>query len=100
MTEYRISLSSSGGLRLHVNGRRSLDLPPTEAAMRHLVTMLRHADSGDEQPRGYIHQFPTQAILDAWFRADAQRQRANAERETRDHAAALGIDLAALEISL
>lgn len=116
--EITISLSPSGGIRLRVpDQRRSLDIPVTFAEriecpccgekttqtieaqpLRTLKRILRaaqeHRTGRDE--RGHIGAFPTQAVLDAWMKADAQKK----IEDERAKFAAKGIDIDALEFRL
>jgi hypothetical protein len=94
--ELRITLAPDGGIRLILPSRRTLDLGPTTAALRYIQHILRDANSGKRDQRGYIAEFPTQHVIDIWKRQDAEK-RLEAEKERFK---GLGIDVERLDISL
>jgi hypothetical protein len=118
MTELRISLSPTGGIRLHLpDQRRTLDIPiefqekvececcgerfispivykPLRDLKRLLVEAAGH--DPNHPKKGYIGAFPTQAVLDAWLAADAKKQAADTEAKWAEK----GIDVKALEFKL
>lgn len=119
MTQLSISLSPSGGLRLQLPGRRTLDIeittnekivcgccgeaqrvPVTPAGLRAIKRILHDADSGTRDQPGYIGQFPTQAVVDAWLKADARDKEADALARDRAAVDAMGIDLEKVEFEL
>jgi hypothetical protein len=113
-----ISLSPTGGLRLHLPTGRTLDVstdtnervcctecgetfrtPVEPASLKAVKRILHDADAykpHHEKP-GYIGAFPTQAVLDAWSKA-------NAKKRVEDTKAAIvekyDIDLDTLDIAL
>jgi hypothetical protein len=115
--ELRISLSPTGGLRLHIpDAKRTLDIPVeyaervecpccgetstvpvTTAALRTIKRLLRNADEYRGEPaRGHIGAFPTQAVLESWMRADAQRK----IEDEKAKWAAKGVDVNELKFEL
>lgn len=111
MTEITITLSPSGGIRLHIpDGRRTLDIPvvfservectccgerytaqieaqPLRTIKRILKGAAEHREGHDQ--RGHIGAFPTQAVIDAW-KAEDERKKAV---DLKAKYAAKGIDL-------
>jgi hypothetical protein len=72
------------GLRVHLPSGRSIDLSATSAGVKFLEKMLRDAAVSAPPQRGYIGPYPTQAIAEAWERAERERERkAEEEREAR-----------------
>lgn len=116
--EIRISLSPSGGLRLHVpNAKRTLDIPVDYAekvqcqccgettkqtvsstALRTIKRILRNASEfvPARELSGHIGAFPTQAVIDAWIKQDEERKVADEKQKW----ATKGIDLEKLEFKL
>lgn len=115
--ELRVSLSPTGGLRLHIpDAKRTLDIPVEYAekvecpccgekstttvsstALRTIKRLLRNAEDYTGSPeRGHIGAFPTQAVLDAWLRADARRK----VEDEKTKWAEKGVDVDALEFRL
>lgn len=109
-----ISLSPDGGLRLHLPSghARYLDIsvsttekctctecgettrvPIEPASLKAIRRILRDAASGKRDAPGYIGEFPTQAVIDAWMKQKEEESIAAASER-------LGVDLAALEITL
>lgn len=126
MTEIRLSLSPTGGIRLHTGRGRTLDIPMTfkeriececcgeryvasiEAQpLRILKRILQDAESGKRDQPGYIAEFPTQAVIDAWSKKDkkdkeeaARKRAAQKAAEEKAAWAAQGIDLGKMEFKL
>ena len=102
MSDITLSLSPSGDIRLHLpTGRqRFVDVTASEAGARFIVKILRDQASGKRDDRGYIGEFPTQHIIDAWLRADAQTQAKEAAERARTEASMRGIDLNKVEFKL
>lgn len=104
--EISISLSPDGGLRLHLpTGRqRTLDVPATGQGARFIVKMLKSVSEGKRDEPGHIGEFPTQAVVETWLRQDrdarAKAAAKAAAQTARDAAAARGIDLDKLNITL
>lgn len=113
-----ISLSPSGGLRLHLPQGRTLDVEvaPTErvcctecgeifrapvqtASLKAVKQVLHDAASyvkGKEKP-GYIGPFPTQAVLDVWAK---EFKKKHDEESIAAASERLGVDIEKLEISI
>jgi hypothetical protein len=98
-----LSLAPSGDLRLHLPSGRFLDFTDSVGGLRTIKKILSEATAGLCDQRGYIGEFPTQHVIDAWLRQDqvekdlAQKRREEEEREAwRER----GIDLDKLEIKL
>ena len=116
-----ISLSPTGGLRLHLPTGRYLDVETTNekvectgcgesfrtpvepASLKAIKRILRDATAykpGREQ-RGYIGAFPTQAVLDVWAK---EFKKKHAEEDAAARKAALrqkyDLDLDNVEIEL
>lgn len=96
MTELKITLAPDGGLRLILPTNRTLDLGTNTASLRFLQRILRDANSGKREQRGYIAEFPTQHIIEIWKREDAKKQL----EARKEEFAAMGIDVEKLDISL
>lgn len=117
--DLRISLSPTGGLRLHIPGARdrTLDIPVEysekvecpccgevsvtrvqASALRTIKRILRNAEDyvPGKAERGHIGAFPTQEIIEAWQRTDAKKKSEDAAAKW----AAKGVDVKALEFKL
>lgn len=92
--DLRITLAPDGGLRLILPTGRSLDVGTTDAALRFIQRILRNAGTGEK--RNHIGDFPTQAVIEIWRREDLAVKREAQRGRFED----LGIDIAALDISL
>lgn len=110
-----ISLSPTGGLRLHLPKGRTLDIevattervcctecgeifrtPVMTASLKALKKILHDAAEPVER-RGYIGAFPTQAILDTWAHEFKKKRDEESIAEASER---LGVDLEKLEISI
>lgn len=100
MKSLSLSLAPDGDLRLHLPSGRHLDVAATEEGVRSLVRILRDNASGVRDQPGYIGEFPTQHVVNAWLRQDAARKQAEAKERAEAEAASLGINLDELDISL
>lgn len=94
-----ISLSPNGELRLHLPDRRArtLDIPASEAGLAYLLKLLKQVQEGVRERKGYIGEFPTQAVIDAWAKAAAVQR---AEESIAAASERLGVDIEKLEISI
>ena len=98
--ELKLSLAPSGDLRLHVHNR-FIDIRDDVAGIGIIKRILRDADAGIRDQRGYIAEFPTQAVIDAWQKADSIEKRlaaeARREAEKDEWKEKRGIDLDKVE---
>lgn len=96
-----IDLNFVGWLKLTVPGSdRSISIPPTPEGLDYLIRILKQSKehrSKENQRKGYLRNFPTQAVVDSWIAGDrAAKQQAKLEAQ----AAELGVDINSLEIEL
>ena len=91
MTDLALRLSPDGGLRVVLPSRRDrhLDIPPTVAGLKALVRILKDAHAGKRDAPGYIAEFPTQAVIDAWMKGEAEAKAQAAKDKLREET---GID--------
>lgn len=98
-----LSLAPSGDLRLHLPTGRFLDFTDTIGGLRTIKKILREAESGLRDQRGYIGKFPTQHIIDAWLRqdkAEKELRTIEAREVEKEEWRERGVDLDRLQIKL
>lgn len=96
-----IDLNFVGWIKINIpNSERSISIPPTAEGMKYLVDILRQSKelrSKENQRKGYLRNFPTQAVVDSWIKDD----RAKREQEKLTKIAEeFGVDPNELDISL
>jgi len=94
--ELRITLAPDGGLRLILPTGRHLDVGVSASALGYIQRILKDANSGVREQRGYIGEFPTQHVIDIWRKQD---ETARLER-TKEGFKERGIDLDKMEFML
>lgn len=93
-----IALGPNDDLELTLPSGRRLYIPIANG-MQFLAKILKDAETirRGAEPRGYIAQFPTQAVIDTWAKNEMKAKR---EAEAAERWAEQGIDLAAIEINI
>lgn len=96
-----LELAPDGRLRVRLASGRTLDIGNNEGGLAYINKMIREAEDPDmHHQRGYIREFPTQAAVDAFLRAQKIEQAAASAARAKDNAADLGVDLDALDFTL
>lgn len=99
-----VSLSPTGDIRLHIptaKDERTLDISATDYGAMFLQRILKDAASGRRDQPGYIGQFPTQAVLDAWAKEfKRRRQEASVEERREELLEKHGVDIDKVEFEL
>lgn len=96
-----IDLNFVGWLKLGIPGSdRHISIPPTPEGLKYLIDILKQSKeqrSKDNQRKGYLRNFPTQAVVDSWIKDD----RARKEQEKLEKIAEeFGVNPNELDISL
>lgn len=94
-----ITLAPSGDFRLIIpgNAERTLDISANATGASFLKRILHDAMSGKRDQRGYIAEFPTQAIIDAWALSASVRREVERKEQLE---ADLGVSLDSLELDI
>lgn len=96
-----ISLGPNSTLALTLpspaGGTHTVCLPQTPAGLQHLIRILRAAEAEASPTIGKVAS-PTQHMVDAWLRNDAERRREEAAEALRKAVEGIELDLEDLEL--